>query len=241
MVRPDDALIRQGPPAGSSDASEIRSIDIAQVFLGLPDAEAELILNITEDRSYASGTVVFSLGDPQKGMYVVKSGLVEEFRLTEDGNKLPMSRIGPGKFFALSSVKGRYCCFAETLEESIIGFLSFQTLEDLCQEFPKLAVNLVEVLARRLGEIEDRLELLAFSDLRSRVAWALLGLSATHGLHLVGITHEALAAWAAGSRPKVSMVLEELQQAGLLRLSRGGIEILDPTRLEQWAKQVASS
>ncbi len=101
-------------------------------------------------------------------------------------------------------------------------------------------MNLVEVLARRLGEVEDRLELLAFSGLRSRVAWALLGLSARHGSHLVGITHQALASWAACSRPKVSMVLEELQQTGLLGLSRGVIEIRNPIGLEQWAKRVAT-
>ena len=241
MVRPDEALIRQGLPPVSSNESDTRSIDIAQVFRGLPVAETELILNITEDRSYASGTCIFSLGDPQEGIYVVKSGMVEEFRLTEDGHKLPMGRIGPGKIFALSSVKGAYCCFAETLEQSVIGFVSFQILEDLCREFPKLAVNLVEAMARRLGEVEDRLELLAFSGLRSRIAWTLLGLSAAQGSRLVGITHEALATWAAGSRPKVSIVLEELQQAGLLWLSRGEIEVLDQGGLERWAKEVASS
>jgi CRP-like cAMP-binding protein len=171
----------------------------------------------------------------------VKKGFVEEFRLTENGNKLPISRIGPGKLFALSSVQGRYCCFAEAVEGSIIGFLSFQKLEDLCGKFPKIAVNLIEVLARRLGEIEDRLELLAFSGLRSRVAWALLGLYGIHGARLEGVTHEALASWAASSRPKVSMVLEELQQAGLLRLSRSVIEVRNPGGLEEWAKQVASA
>jgi CRP/FNR family transcriptional regulator len=223
------------------NSSHSRSIDIAEVLHGLSADEAAAVLKMTEDRTYACGTGIFSLGDPQAGICLVKQGLVEEFRLTESGAKLPMSRIGPGKLFALSSVNGCYCCFTETVEESVIGFLSFEALEDLCRRLPKLAVNLVEVLARRLGEIEDRLELLAFSGLRSRVAWALLGLYGIHGPRLEGVTHEALASWAASSRPKVSMVLEELQQAGLLTLSRGMIELRDPAGLEEWAKQVASA
>ncbi len=61
-----------------------------------------------------------------------------------------------------------------------------------------------------------------------------------HGSTLVGITHEALATWVAGSRPKVSQVLEELQQVGILRLARSEIHIHDSERLEEWAKQVSS-
>jgi CRP/FNR family transcriptional regulator len=211
------------------------------VLRGLTAEEAEAVLKTTEDRTYANGASIFSAGDPQTGICLVKQGLVEEFRLTESGAKLPMSRTGTGKLLALASVRGRYCCFAEAVEESVVGVLSFQALEALCRKFPKLAVNLLEVLASRLGEVEDRLELLAFSGLRSRVAWALLGLYGIHGPRLEGVTHEALASWAASSRPKVSMVLEELQQAGLLKLSRGMIELRDPVGLEEWAKQLASA
>ncbi len=91
--------------------------------------------------------------------------------------------------------------------------------------------------------VQKRLETqgFVFSDLRARVAWSLLGLSAVHGLTLSRMTHEVLATWAAGSRPKASQVLNELQKAGILRLTRGEIQISDPGRLAEWAKEASSA
>lgn len=196
-------------------------------------------MKVSQDRRYTRGTYVYELGEHQKGLYLVKAGLIEEFRLTEGGTKLPMGRIVPGQFFGLSSVEKHYFCFAEALDESVVGFLSFEKLESICRDFPTVACNLVQLLMHRVGEIEDRLELLVFSGLRARVAWALLGFSAVHGPTLSGITHEALATWAAGTRPKASQVLEELQQVGILRLARSEIYIRDSKRLAEWAKQVS--
>ena len=226
------------PPELASDEVQSPMVDFAEVVSGLSSAEADAFLGMTEDETYASGAYVFSSGDEQMGLYLVKEGLVEEYRLTEDGNKLPIARSGPGKFLALASVEGRYCCSAEAVVESVVGYLSFQKLEDLCRMFPRSTVNLIKVLVQRLGDNEERFEIQAFSSLRVRVIWALLSLYATQGPRLSGITQEALGAWAASSRPKVSMVLQELQEAGLLRLSRGEIEILDSVGLRDWVKSL---
>ena len=234
MAEPRRKVRRDFPADLASEEVHSSRVDFAEVVRGLSSAEAEALLGMTEDETYASRTCVFSLGDRQMGLYLVKAGLVEEYRLTEDGNKLPITRSGPGKFLALASMEGNYCCFAEAVEESVVGLLSFQKLEDLCRRFPRSTVNLIEVLVRHLGDIEERLEILAFSGLRVRVIWALLSLYTTHGPRLTGITQEALGAWAASSRPKVSAVLQELQEARLLRLSRGEIEILDSEGLQDW-------
>jgi CRP-like cAMP-binding protein len=232
---------QEAATTANSALPHTRPIDVAEILAGLSGSEAEAVMKMTRDQSYAPSTYIYSLGEHQQGLYVAKTGLIEEFRLTESGNRLPMSRIVPGQFFGLSSVNRHYCCFAEAVRESVVGFLSFDKLEIVCRTHPSVVVKLVELLAWRLGEIEERVELLAFSGLRARVAWALLGLYAVHGSRLVGVTHEALATWATSSRPKVSQVLGELQQAGVLRLSRGAIEVCDPGRLEEWAKQVSTA
>ncbi len=232
---------RQPAPAGGNapDQAESQPIDVAEIFSGLSAPEAEAVIALTRDRSYPPGSSIYSLGEHQQGIFLVKAGLIEEYRITEGGHRLPINRVVPGQLFGLSAVDKHYCCFAEAVTESTVGFLSFGKLEGACRDSPRVAVNLIELLARRLGDIEERLQLLAFSGLRARVAWALLGLSAIHGPSLVGITHEALATWAAGSRPKVSRVLEELEQSGVLRLARNSIHINDPVRLEEWAKKVS--
>ncbi|MBI2917349.1 MAG: Crp/Fnr family transcriptional regulator [Chloroflexi bacterium] len=241
MERAHRDLCRKSSSQAVTDRGRLPRVDLAEVLRGLSSTEADAALKLTEDRTYPGGAYIFNSGDEQHGLYLVKNGLVEEFRLTEDGNKLPINRSGPGKFLAVASVEGRYCCFAEALEESVVGFLSFPRLKELCEKFPGAAMNLIGVLVRRVGETEERLQLLALSGLRSRVAGTLLGLHFTQGPRLERVTHEALARWAASSRPKVSVVLEELEKAGLIRLSRGQIEILNAAGLEEWARQAAAA
>ena len=177
----------------ASKRLEVRTVEIAELLLGLSRREAEEIMTMTQDRTYVPGAPIYDFDDQQQGIYLVKRGLAEEYRVTESGNRLPISRAVPGHLFGLSAADGRYCCFAEAVEESVVGFLSFSRLEEVFRNYPRFAVRLLELLAGRLGDLEERLEHLAFSELRARVAWALLGLSATHGLRLSGITHEALA------------------------------------------------
>ncbi|MFN3973948.1 MAG: Crp/Fnr family transcriptional regulator [Dehalococcoidia bacterium] len=219
------------PPPLRSDI-----IDITLALQGLGSAQMEAILAMMEYRAYSSGACIFQFGEPHRGIYLVKKGLVEEFRLTESGTRLPIDRAGPGELFALSSLEGNYCCSAEAVNDSVIGWLSFQKLEDICGKYPRFAMNLVRILTKRLGEVEERLEDLALKTLRARVASALLQLYAVQGPSLKPITHEALSEWAVSSRPKVSMVLEEAQRAGLIQLSRGEIQIVNPAGLQEWAK-----
>lgn len=229
-------------PGGGQDRLELQpvtasSVQTTEAVRGLPPAAVDAILGQTEDKTFEAGTCVFRLGDRQQGLYLVKAGLVEEYRLTENGGKLPINRVRPGRFLALSSDAGRHCCYADAVEDSTIGFISFGRLEQLLQRLPRVGVNLLDALARRLAEVERRLELATFTELRVRVAWALLGLYGIHGSRLHDITHEELASWAGGSRPKVTQVLDELKEIGLVRLSRGQIEIVDPAALREWARR----
>ncbi len=240
MSEPQSSRHQELVNQGISDKFQSRPIDITEVFSGLSKSEVETIMKVSQDRRHTRGAYVYELGDHQQGLYLVKAGLVEEFRLTESGSKLPMGRIVPGQLFGLSSVEKHYCCFAEALEESVVGFLSFEKLESIYRDFPTVASNLVKLLTSRLGDIEERLQLLVFSNLRARVALSLLGLSAIHGSTLSRTTHEDLATWAAGSRPKVSQILKELQKEGILILTRGEIQISDPGRLAEWAKEASS-
>lgn len=218
-------------------ASTLFVVDLTRVVKGLSEQDAEAFVKLARDRALPAGTPVYAPGDRQQGFWIAKKGLVEEYRVTPSGDRLPINRVAPGQIFGFASTGGRYCCFAETLEESVLGFLGFNAMEEAWRTIPRAASNLIELLATRLGDLESRLELLAFSGLRYRVAWTLLALSTTRGLRLTGITHEELAEWVVASRPKVSQVLEELQAVGLLVLSRGEIEIVRPLDLEDWASQ----
>ncbi len=148
---------------------------------------------------------------------------------------MPVSRITPGQFFGFASVQSAYCCFAQATEESTVWFISFLDMEKIFQNYPKLAVNLLRWLAFRLAEMEERVETTTYNYLKARVARQLLKLSRSQSSSLVNITQEELSLWALGSRPKVSIILQEFQDAGAVTLSRGKILIRNQALLEDWS------
>jgi CRP-like cAMP-binding protein len=102
---------------------------------------------------------------------------------------------------------------------------------------PRIAARIVEILGRRLMAMEQRLSEAVFSNVPHRVAAALCTLAAGHpaaarggAIHLT-VTHSQVAELAGTSRETATKVLGDLAGQGLLRLRRGRITIIDPSRL----------
>lgn len=214
---------------------KIRMISAREIFSGLSADDIEAILAQGKRYRHLAGGYVYQLEEKQAGLYFLKEGAIEEFRLTSEGQKLPVSRITPGQFFGFASVQSAYCCFAQATEESTVWFISFLDMEKIFQNYPKLAVNLLRWLAFRLAEMEERVETTTYNYLKARVARQLLKLSRSQSSSLVNITQEELSLWALGSRPKVSIILQEFQDAGAVTLSRGKILIRNQALLEDWS------
>ena len=70
-----------------------------------------------------------------------------------------------------------------------------------------------------------------FSNVASRLAGALLEHRALEGSDILPVTHEVLARDAGTAREVVTRLLKQFQDDGMVRLTRGKVEILDAGRL----------
>lgn len=68
-------------------------------------------------------------------------------------------------------------------------------------------------------------------DLKERLAKWLLVCRDRSGDHRLTVTHEAISQMLGSRRAGVTVALHELREAGLIRLSRGAVEIVDSARL----------
>jgi CRP/FNR family transcriptional regulator len=87
------------------------------------------------------------------------------------------------------------------------------------------------LFAERLTELMALVEAVAFHKLDRRLAGALLG----HG-RLVAMTHQQLADEVGSVREIVTRVLRSFADHGLVRLSRGSVEVLDAGGLRRVAE-----
>jgi CRP/FNR family cyclic AMP-dependent transcriptional regulator len=223
---------------GKRDMVALREMPL---LAGLSDGELEAVSRCLRRRVFGRGVFIFHKDSPGQALYMIESGQVRLFVISDAGQQISTNLLGPGEVFGeMAALDGRpRASGAVTLEPTVT--LTWQR-EDLLRSLeasPCLARSLMEVLTTRLRYATRSIEHLAFLDVNSRVAARLLDLADRSGLQGEGIeielalTQGELATWVAASRESVNKVLAALRARGLIALEGSRITILDRRRLEQ--------
>lgn len=214
----------------------------SEMFRDLSAAEMAGIAARAGMRTVPAGTVVWSPDQPSRVLFIVKAGRVSLYRLAPGGRRLTLAILGSGSVFGEMPLVGQRMGdgWAETLEPSVLCLMSEQDVREMLLADPRVAARITESLGRRLAEVEQRLADTVLKSAPQRVAAALLRLSAAPGppgplggsrVAEVRLTHEQLAELVGTTRETTSKVLGDLRDAGVLRLRRAGIAVLDRDRL----------
>lgn len=106
-----------------------------------------------ELKKYAAGTLISQEGSAADGMYVVKSGQVEVYKMI-NGSRIVLSRIAANDFFGeMSLFLGTpRTASVDALTDAELLYLKKEDLLDQVQSQPELAVMMLTRLAKRLKE-----------------------------------------------------------------------------------------
>jgi CRP/FNR family transcriptional regulator len=128
-------------------------------------------------------------------------------------------------------------CFAEATEDSLVCVARREDILKLFEERPEVALRLFEAVGKRLKALEDRLEQLAFSPVKARVATFLLGnLDPQTGV-VSSFTHEEIGDTIGTIRQTVTETLNEMQRQGLLKVGHKRIEVINREAIEDLAAE----
>jgi len=118
------------------------------------------------ERSVQAGEILYEEGEPGEALFVVQSGQVELSRTGPDGERV-VSQHGPGEFFGEMSVllgRPRTARAVATSEARLLQ-LDAGTFEGMCVDRPEIAIRVIQRLAARTIELEQRLAALGVDDL----------------------------------------------------------------------------
>ncbi len=199
------------------------------LFRQLSQEELQAVDRVAAVQAACRGTLLLDPARFEPVLYLVKRGYVRLYRVTPEGRQLTVSLVGPGNVFGelegLST--GTRRSFAEAVTDVLLCVLRDDDLERLMRTYPEVAVRMVRVLSERLRELEELLERVALSDVRTRLLHLLVKLAERFGRpegHLVqlevGLTHQDLADMVGCSRETVTLTLGELTREGLVRTAR---------------------
>jgi CRP/FNR family cyclic AMP-dependent transcriptional regulator len=209
------------------------------LFSELSADELRRVADVAIPRSYPKGVRVFHEGDHSDACYIVRGGDLRVTREHPDGRAIALATLGPGDIFGeLAMLDGEArSASVEALSDCELLALPAADMRRLLAEAPETTVKLVVALTRRLREANERIARQSFQTVPSRVAGVLSQLIAEEaplegrdGV-TIRMTQADLAQLAGTSRESVSRFLATLERAGVVRVGRGRVTVLEPRRL----------
>jgi CRP/FNR family transcriptional regulator, cyclic AMP receptor protein len=206
------------------------------LFSALSDAELESLATRTLLRSYVSGELIFSEGEPCAGLYIVSRGRVRIFKISPSGREQVLALEGPRSSVAELPVfdGGPYPASGAAVEPSELLFISRQDFRALCVEYPEISLKILQVVGARLRRLIGIIEELSFTTVRHRlISWILRQAKSQEGLRfMLNASHQELAAQIGTVRELVSRNLARLQAQEFIGINGHEVTILNLEGLE---------
>ncbi|MCQ5129768.1 Crp/Fnr family transcriptional regulator [Butyricicoccus faecihominis] len=201
----------------------------------LTEAQQRLLQNAAREERYPARAVLHNGSADCIGFLLVTSGQLRAYLLSEDGKELTLYRLFERDICLLSaSCMLRGIDFDITVEaerDTVVWHIPPETYKRLMDQSLAVAAYTNELMASRFSDVMWLMDQVMNKKLDSRLSALLIEEQALAGSDALHITHEQLAHHLGSAREVVTRVLKYLQGEGLVRLTRGTIEILDRARL----------
>jgi len=206
----------------------------------LTKAQQDRILSGLAFRQIQKGTLIHNGSTDCAGLLLVKSGQLRAFILSREGREVTLYRLFDRDICLFSaSCMLRSLQFDVTIQaekDTELWVIPTEIYQRIMAQSAPLSNYTNEIMAARFSEVMWLLEQVMWKSMDRRVAGFLLEEAAIEGGNRLSITHEAIANHMGTHREVVTRMLRYLQGEGLVKLSRGAVELLDEKRLEELSR-----
>jgi CRP/FNR family transcriptional regulator, dissimilatory nitrate respiration regulator len=194
-------------------------------------------------RRFARGETVFRVGEPCEEFHICVTGQVKLYAVSPAGAEKVIDIIAPGQSFAEALMfTGRpYIISAQALTETLLLSVKKHTVEDEVAHDPRFALRMLAGISRRLHGLVHDVEAYALHSGIQRVIGYLLRDIAADGGDVgepitvsLPVSKATIASRLSLTPEYFSRVLHELETAGLVRIDKRDIHILDAQALSSY-------
>ena len=217
-------------------ANRSQNSDVMQTLTALRDEDPAFskVINVEQVKR---GAVVATADDLTRRMYVLTSGRVNMVCTNNEGRRLVIASLEPGAVFGEGALDngGDPRVFVEAADQSVVWVIPSSEARNLTIQYPILGWGLLQTYGRRLMQVENSLEDVAYKKLPERLASLLLELSDYEDGLIHGVSHQALADHLGTYRETVSAILRDFKRQELVELGYRRINVLDSDTLKDVA------
>jgi CRP-like cAMP-binding protein len=204
-------------------------------FSGLSSSELDSIKHLFSEVRVDRGEIILLEGELTERLFFVAEGVVKLFRVSAEGKEQTLELVRPGG--SINEVPvfdgGPNPASAQAMGPVLLYTISKNELEAILREHPRVALNVVRVLASRIRRLVSLVEDLSFRHVIGRVAKILLEYAGDGARPGQRLTQQEMAAIAGTAREVVGRSLKTLEERGIIKLERHRIVVTDKEALKQ--------
>ncbi len=189
------------------------------------------------ERTVKKGTMLHNGSMDCTGLLIVRHGQLRAYILSDAGREISLYRL-----FDLDICLFSASCILHSIQFEVIIEAEKETdlivipadvYKGILEESAPAANFTNEIMASRFSEVMWLLEQILWKSFDRRLAGFLLEEAALEGTDSLKITHEIIGSHLGNPREVVTRMLRYFQSEGMVRLSRGTVEITDPEKLRR--------
>lgn len=225
---------------GASMRAETEPVSAVPALHAIRDPVWLEAVRLGKEHVHPGGVVVMRPTDSCNDFLIVLQGRVRVYRTDEGGREIVLYRVCAGEACILTLCRLTsgipYNAYAVTEKETRLLAISRTHFHRVMARSEAFREYIFSELARRLSDLMQLVEQVAFCTLNQRLASLLGQLGRQRHSSTLRITHQEIARELGTSREVASRLLKEFERKGCVRLQRGCIEILSPELLAGLAR-----
>ena len=203
----------------------------------LTPEQQQRIAGVVEHRNVKKGTFIHDSSAECLGLVMVRSGQLRAYILSEDGREITFGRLFDYDVSLLSAScvlpDLQFNVMIEAEKDTEFWSIPACLFKDLMEESLAVANYARSLLSSNFSELMWLMEQIMWKSLDKRLAAFLLEEVSIEGAQKLKITHEAIANHLGSQREVITRMVRYFQNEGMVRLSRGAIEIVDSAKMEE--------
>ena len=221
------------------------SLHESEIFKGLAGKQYLDIIKRGRSINFQSKNILFHQGDPAINCFLVKRGRLKLTKLNEQGREVILRYIGTGEVTAAIVVfeNRDYPVTAESVVDTDVIVWDRPTMTQLFHQYPDLPINILDIILKRLDNVQNRYLEVCTEQVNQRIARTLLrfmrraGSKTRAGIQIdFPISRQNIADYSGTTLYTVSRTLSAWEKIGWIKSGREHIIITDPHALVRFSE-----
>lgn len=201
----------------------------------LNDSQKRTIADNAILKRLKQGYNVHSSAEECTGLIIVRSGELRVYMLSEDGREITLYRLFENDVCVLSAScvieSITFDVFIDAEEDSEIIIVNSGALNGIVSDNIYAECFMLKKATERFSEVMWVMQQILFFKADRRVAIFLIDEMNKTKSAMLNITHDKIARYIGSAREVVSRILKYFEREKIVKIHRGGLEVIDKTAL----------